>query len=67
MTLYRIDAAAAKTGDEIRAVDDAITAGVLVPVEPWWIGVILRDCLPLINDHQVAAVIEALGVGEETP
>ena len=41
--------------------------GGMVPVEPWWIGVILRDCLPLINDHQVAAVIEALGVGEETP
>jgi hypothetical protein len=33
-TLYRIEPDAATTGQQIRAVDDAIQDGVLVPVEP---------------------------------
>ena len=63
MTLYRLDADKVMTGWMIRAVDDAIQAGVLVPVEPDGEA---KDALDLI-DAYLTIVRNILGVGEETP
>ena len=73
MTIYQIDADAAKTGDEIRAVDDAIQAGVLVPgtVAGPSVFVIsgdftdIQDMWTALHDRDRLVKVER--VGEETP
>ena len=61
--VYRINPEVVEPEFTERGIARLISDGVLVPVEPNYIGAILRECLPLITDNQVADVIEALGAG----